>query len=146
VTAEIETGKAQHESALTTKLYEDEQIGNEDLLKSLQFGFRDADDGMQYHTTTLQWPEMRWQQLARLKIGTGGKAWDEKAVLYQGQRTFPWPGRQKWEEESAMLLLAELKMFDADKGVSKDRPTPYEDPQIGDWQSGIMADDFTLIR
>lgn len=121
---------------LTNRFYTPQTaLGNDQLLGQLMFSFRDPPGpGTQYKTEQLQFLEPRWVQLVRFGMATGGTAWDEPAVLYQGSNTYPWPGQDKWlNNAETMLRLDGLKLYDAANGRSKDRPGPYEDPQLGTW-------------
>lgn len=138
-------GEEAHKIEIVEALYQDEQLGQEDLIKSIGFSFRDK-DGVQYVTEQLKWPELRWQQMARLGAGNGGTGWQETAVVYQGRRLMPWPGKSKWEDDEIFLELEKLTMYDAAKGQSKDRPEPYEEPELSDWKTATMADGYKLMR
>jgi len=124
-------GKESHKAMFPDWLYKEKQPGNDDTIKDLEFSFRDKEGGQQYHATQFKFTESRWQMMARLGGGSGGKEWDEPKVTYQGREQLPYPGKQKWEDEPTLLQLDSWTMFDAAKGHAKDRPGPYEDPKLG---------------
>lgn len=140
-------GMTRHATTVVDKYYQAQQLGDDDLIKDLKFGFRDPLDSVsQYKTARFQIPEARWQQFSRFGLGSGGSPWTEKPVVYQGRETYPWPGKKKWVEEPTLLELSELKMFDAGAGRDKDRPGPYEDPSVGDLQPQTPDGRYTLSR
>lgn len=126
-------GRARHATTVVEKYYRSQQLGDDALIKELKFSFRDPPESTrQYKTAQFQLPEARWQQFVRFGLGSGGVAWTEKPVIYQGRDTYPWPGKQKWVDEPTLLELSELTMFDAAAGHDKARPGPYEeDPAVG---------------
>lgn len=146
VTALHDGGTTIHTAAIVQTLYQDNQLGNETVVPSLSFTFRDAIDRDQYHVTDLRWLERRWEQMSRFGTGTGGEPWVEKAVTFEGQELYPWPGRKKWQEDAVFLRLSEQTMFDAATGTSRDRPDPYEEPQLADWEPVTMKSAYRLIR
>lgn len=142
-----EVGKKLHELTVVKQYYASGQMGDDKLIASLAFSFRDPPKGReQYGAKDLKWVESRWQQMARFGLASGGVVWAPKPVLYQGAQTRPFPGQKKWQEEKVFLRLATETMFDSTAGHAKDRPAPYESPTIGDWDAVPMAKGFTLTR
>ena len=142
-----QASQTRHETTIVQKFYQQDQLGDDELIKLLKFSFRDPlDSTSQYKTSEFKMPESRWQQMVRFGMGSGGVAWTEKPVLYQGRETYPWPGKQKWVEEPTLLQLSELTMFDAGAGREKDRPGPYEDPQVGSLEPTTPDGTFKLAR
>lgn len=66
----------------------------------------------EYKATAFKLYESRWQQRDRL-FGGGGSAWTENPVVYLGEDTYPYPGRQAWTEDPSMkevdLMFYNLK-------------------------------------
>lgn len=142
-----DASKITHKATVVDKYYQRNQLGDDDLIAGLKFSFRDPPASTaQYGTDRFRMPESRWQQYVRFGMGTGGEAWAEKPVLYQGRDTYPWPGKQKWKDEPTLLRLTELTMFDTDARHDKDRPGPYEEPEVGDL-AGVAPDgEYKLTR
>lgn len=136
-------GQSRHEG-LVTKYYQNTQPGHLKTIENIGFSYRDVKGDGQYGTSQFKWLERRWEQMRRFGLASGGVAWIEKPVLYQGEQLHPWPGRRKWQEDPAFLQLNSLTMFDASAGQSKDRP--YEEPKLSDWTPTTMASGFKLIR
>lgn len=135
-----------HEQLIVEKYYTADKIGNDDTIKFARFSFRDPPVGDQYHVAGLKWSESRWQMMARLGGGSGGTPWEEKPVVVQGEETYPWPGKRKWQEEPVFLRLETLGMYDPATGNARDRPGPYEDPQTSNLTPVTMASGCTMIR
>lgn len=106
---------------LQTDYYADDKIGNMEVQQKIMFSFRNDMEGEQYNAGDFKLAETRWQQYARLQIGTGGSTWTEKAVEYQGEELYPYPGKKAWKEDPTFLQLKEYTMFDPAKLQSKDR-------------------------
>ncbi len=140
-------GTLKHKAFYVEKYYRDGEAGNDQVIKDLHFSYRDPPSGgVQYKTTSFKWPETRWQQLERFGLASGGSPWIEKPVLYQGQETYPYPGKQKWKEDPVFLRLKELTMFDVGTGQDKNRPGPYESPHISAFDEVTMEGHYKLIR
>jgi hypothetical protein len=139
-------GEIKHQSGIVERLYQSDQPGDNTTIENMQFSFRDADDESQYGTKKFKWLESRWEQMVRLGMATGGKEWKERKVTYQGKELYPYPGRKKLTEEPVSYQLTELKMYDAAAGYSKDRPGPYEEPELADWDTKTLNDSYKLIR
>jgi hypothetical protein len=137
-------GSRRLETTIRDRYYLPGQIGNDETIGDLQFSFRDDQAGDQYRVNNLVWPEARWQMLARLGGAPQGRQWDEKPVVYQGEETYPWPGRVKWKEDRVFLRLKNLGLFDLTTGNCKDRP--YDDFTLADWESVTMQEGFRLLR
>jgi hypothetical protein len=143
-------GTAKHRFQVAQRYYQPTQLGSDDTIQDVHFSFRDppTNPGKQYRTEQLKWLEARWMAMSRTGLGSGGRPWDEKPVIYQGEQTYPWPGRRKWLEEPGVFLkLKKLNMFDTGAGHDMARPGPYEDPKLEDWEAGAtMAANYKLIR
>lgn len=143
-------GEAKHDSAYVFKWYIPQELGDDPTAKNVAFSFRDppASAGKQYKTEKLKWPETHWQTLSRLGAASGGAGWDETPVSYQGTPTYPYPGKKKWLEDSQVFLqLQQFNMFRPGPNVDHDRPGPYEDPRLADWQPGVtFSSGYKLIR
>ncbi len=130
----VKVGDNMFDGDFKSKWYADNALGNEDLLAAIGFSYRDPPDGnYQYRTDTFKIPEPRWMQMVRTGMGTGGVAWTENPVTYQGRETYPFPGKAKWKDEQTMLCYKEHKLFDANNGTAQDRPGPFESRQLGEW-------------
>lgn len=135
-----------HQTTVVNKYYQAGQLGADDTIAALSFSFRDPPTNQnQYGTTGFIWPEALWQQSTRIGNCIGGEPWIEKPVLYQGQETYPWPGKTKWVDEDTFLRTTFTTLFDAAAGVDNDRPGQYEEPQLNTEQ--IKPDgNYTLIK
>ena len=140
-------GNTRHDTTIVRKYYQADQPGDEPVIERLKFSFRDPPGSpKQYKAEKFKLPEARWQQFVRFGLGTGGTAWTEKPVIYQGTQTYPWPGKQKWVDEPNMLRLSALSMFDAGAGTDKARPGPYEEPSLGSLTPAKLDGEYKLIR
>jgi len=141
------SGETRHETTIVQKYYQNDQLGDDALIRLLKFGFRDPLNSTdQYKTDKFKIVESRWQQYSRFGLGSGGEAWTETPVIYQGRETYPWPGKKKWKEDSTLLQLDALKLYDAQAGRDKDRPGPYENPELGSMQTTVPDGNFKLSR
>jgi len=141
-------GTQQSASTFTNGLYEQGAEGNDSTIMQAAFSFRDDTGGEQYNVTQFALPESRWQQMVRLQMGTGGNAWAEPTLTYQGRELQPYPGKSKWEDESTLMQLKELTIYDAANGYAKDRgdsADPYVEPELSGWTTVTPAKGFTVI-
>jgi hypothetical protein len=83
--------------------------------------------------------------MARNGSGSGGTAWSEKAVSYQGTQTYPFPGKQKLVDENCLLQYEQHTLFDETNARSKDRAGSYEDPKLSDWKETKIDGNYKLI-
>jgi hypothetical protein len=126
-------------------LYGQGGIGSAAVIQYIGFSYRDGDDpGRQYGTKNMRFLESRWQTIARLGGGTGGAAWQENPVLYQGRELYPWPGRVAWAGDG-FLQVEQLTMYDAAAGRDRDRPGPYENASLGGEQLTSMQQGVKVI-
>jgi len=140
-------GEVQHRTTIVEKYYQTDQLGDDALIELLTFGFRDPPGApTQYKAQGFLWPEARWQQAARLGAAAGGVRWTEKPVVYQGRKTYPWPGQQKWAGEPTLLQLDELTMADPAAGRDRDRPGRYESPATAGATPVTPDGTYTLTR
>lgn len=99
--------------------------GHADTISRAGFSFRKAG---QYLTTKWRMWEARWQRMARL-AGTIPATWTEQPVAAGTDPTYPYPGRA-WADGDG-YLQQDLTLFDAARGVSKDRSDPaYVGPKL----------------
>ena len=129
-----EVGKDIFDGDYGNRWYADGRLGNADVLTPMGFSFRDPPKaGTQYKTEEFGITEPRWMQMVRLGDSTGGETWTETAVVANGQKTYPWPGKQKWTEDKTLLQYKEHTLFDDELGMSADRGAVYEKPQLSEW-------------
>lgn len=122
------------------------QPGNELLIQQFAFSFRDDNAGVQYRSQNFQFIEPRWIQQVRLGAASGGKAWNEMVIDYQGNKQSPWPGFRTWFNAFAFVELAtEGTMFNYPNGVAQDRGSIYESPEINAALSKL-ADGMKVIN
>lgn len=139
--------EAAHRTAVAGRYYAAGGLGSDALLADIGFSFRDPPGPpVQYGTESFLWPEARWQQLVRYGMGSGGTAWTERPVVYQGRETYPWPGRAKWVEEDTFVRLSSATLFDPATGADADRPGPYEHPEVAAPAPVPPDGEYTLIR
>lgn len=142
-----EIAELRHQTTVVDKYYQQDQMGDDELIGLLKFSFRDPPDSTsQYKTDGFRWPESRWQQFVRLGLGSGGVPWTERPVNYQGRDTYPWPGKRMWAEEPALLGLDGSTMFDPATGRDQDRPGVYENPRVGSLTETVLDGNYTLSR
>jgi hypothetical protein len=116
--------------ALRETFYSDQQIGNDDTIRRIQFSFRQLAD---YRTQDFRIFEDRWQQMGRL-AGTATSVWEEKAVVCGGIETYPYPGREGYQGYS--LLTQDLTLFSVpeghaiDRGIAPNLADAYKSPTL----------------
>lgn len=143
----IDIGSDVFDAQIVQSWYGKDKLGNEQSLDQMGFSFRDpVDSPTQYRTQEFKLPETRWQQYARNGLGSGGVAWTENPVTYQGAKTYPWPGKQKWVDDQSQLQYQAHTLFDEGLGLSKSRPGPYEDPTLSDWNEQKLDGNYKLIN
>ena len=104
-------GQDFYDANLMTPYYDDNKVGNDDVLATLGFTFRtDAN----YNVPDYKVFENNWQQLARL-AGHATDQWQERAV----KETYPFPGNKAYTGEA--YVQQGLTLFDATTGIAKDR-------------------------
>jgi hypothetical protein len=142
-----DSGRQVHRAAIVEKYYRPGQLGDGDTIALIQFSFRDGPGRDQYRTGGLKFPESRWMTMARFGLAVGGAfPWTENPVEAQGEQTYPWPGRRAWLDEPRFLELAGLGLFDPDAGRDRDRPGPYEDFTLSDFEATTMAAGYKVNR
>ena len=131
------------------------QIGNTSLLEDeIGFSFRDTSE---FGNTTYGYTdgkfsllETRWQQLDRLGLIEGGgssDSWTENSVTYQGNETYPWPGKINWTDDETLLAYEELLLIDVATGAAKsreDEKQSYEEPKWKDWKKTTPDGNYSL--
>jgi len=141
-----DAGLPAFDAALTNEFYKGNQVGDDATIGFIGFSYRDPDTpGLQYHTQNLVFAEPRWQQIVRLGGGSGGDAWVEHPVSYQGRELYPWPGREKTITDAVFLQL-DLTMHDWANGYDEDRPGPYEQPALADPTFVTLASGFKVMH
>lgn len=111
-------------------------IGNDDIQKKTEFGFRQE---KQYGTKQFLIPEAYWQQWTRMGA-SGHVGWREPYVMYQQQKTYPYPGKVKWKDEPTMMEI-DHTMWSEGQHVDEDRPGPYESP-VMKWKPKKVLDGY----
>lgn len=134
-----------YETSVKPRYRDEGKIGHEETLQMVAFSYRDDDSQQQYRTGQFVFPETRWQMFSRFGLGSGGRPWQEKPVLYQGRELYPWPGRKKWVEERTALQYRQLTMFDPSTGRDRARPGPYETAMLGGLERKRPAEIWQVI-
>ncbi len=128
-----DVGQKYMDALLKPRIYNAQKPGNDDVILKTEFSLRTQED---YKTEDFKLYEDRWQQLGRL-TGKANAKWHERSVLFQGQDTYPYPGKESFQSSSA-FIQQNLTIFDAPAGRSKDRgsqpdlSSAYSDPKFGD--------------
>jgi hypothetical protein len=129
--------------------------GNTALLQNqIGFSFRDLSSRSKnvygYGADGFWMLETRWQQLAKFGMISGGPAFTEKPVQYQGNELYPWPGKYNWVDESRFMHYTgaggSYLLFDS-QGYAKDRETAqsdYEKPKWSNWEMTNCDKYYTL--
>lgn len=131
--------------------WQDKQPGNTQLLENeLGFSYRDESSrGYAYNYAMDQFSllESRWQQLERTGLvqDSGTQTWTEKAVQYQGQELYPWPGKLNWVDNPTLLQYDGFILFELDKAKSRsENREDYEEPKFKDWQKQVCNGNYKL--
>ena len=136
-------------SQLKLKWYGGTQLGGKTLQTQMGFSFNDRppNKGKPFDLDeTWSIIEARWQQYIRLGVATGGSAWNEKGVYYQGSWSYPFPGRQNWSVDPKLQQIDKLNLFDVAQGRAKDRSgSEYEEPKIGKFTAVTAQGNYKLI-
>lgn len=111
--------------------------GNDDLISKAQVSLRVLKD---YRTEEFRLYEARWQQMARLTSQSLAK-WEEKSVKWQGQDTYPFPGKERFEDSSLFQQDPTIFKFNGPAGKPRPRNSAsgeafnlageYAEPQYG---------------
>lgn len=134
------------DNVLQPQFYDAARPGNDDVISKAQFSLRTQEN---YKTEQFVLYEDRWQQLGRL-ASQSLPEWNETAVLYRGQATYPYPGKEAFEN-GGNYIQQELTMFDPQTGRSKDRGDQpdlqgyYAAPTFGE-QKPASLNTYTVIR
>lgn len=140
-----EVGQQFMDSVMTPQFYDDQKPGNDDVIVKAEFSLRVQED---YKTEDFRLYEDLWQQLGRL-TGKANAKWEEKPVLFHGQETYPYPGKENYQ--GSKLYQQELTIFDPSAGRSQDRggqpdlSGPYNNPRFGS-VTPTSLNDYTVIR
>ena len=141
-----DVGQQFMDSILKPEFYESEKPGEDDVILKSEFNLRTQED---YKTEKFKLYEDRWQQLGRI-TGSANAKWEEKAVLFQGQETYPYPGKEAFQDGSN-YIQQDLESFDAAQGRSKGRggqpalSDAYSAPKFGSSQPKSL-NDYIVIR
>lgn len=144
-TQTIPRGGVAYHTSLTETIYAEGRPGNDATIERVGVSLRRMSD---YRTHDFVLYEDRWQQLARLSE-KDGDPWAEAPVVYRGLPTYPFPGREKFEE--TVYLQQNLRLFDAENGHSVDRGEQpslspgYKEPVISK-PVAVKLDKYTVIR
>lgn len=97
-------GDAVYKNQFTELLYADRRIGNSNTIKSIGFSFRSTD---QCKASKFMLFESRWAQRARVN-GEVTDMWTEKSVMSNGNKTYPYPGKDAWTGDTYRKINATL--------------------------------------
>ncbi len=129
------------------QLYADQKIGNDDVIRAAEFGFRPVEE---YITTNFVLFEDRWQQMARLS-GQQLATWEEKPVTTNNSGdTFPYPGAGKFEDK--IYFQQDLTIYDMQTGIAKDRRDgdqtneAYATPKYADPTAQSLKEAYQVIQ
>jgi len=109
--------KPKYDNKLDDEVYEEDQVGNDDVIANASFTCRTVD---QYGTMDFQMFEDRWQQQGRMskKVTT---TWPEAVVVTEQGDMYPYPGDQHYAEGSKVLMQIDMKLVDFDNDRERDR-------------------------
>ena len=102
--ADMKAGDALYKAQFTELLYSDRRIGNTKTIKSVGFSFRSTD---QCKASKFMLFESRWAQRARVN-GEVTDMWTEKSVMSNGNKTYPYPGKDAWTGDTYRKINATL--------------------------------------
>jgi hypothetical protein len=138
-------GKPRYDSALESAVYEEEQVGNDEVIKNAEFTFRDVE---QYGTDEFMLFEDRWQQHGRI-TSKATATWEEQKVSGAAGDTYPYPGKENFTGDKLMqidLSMVDLQQQqDKDRGASPDLNDDYKDPKVEEPVPASL-DDYLVIR
>lgn len=141
----VDTGKEFFKTGVEERYYDNEKVGNDKTIQSIQFGHRTTE---QYKTKSFVLFEDHWQQMARLAGQTLPK-WKEKPVVTLADpKTYPYPGKTAFEEDS--YIQQELTIHDPEKGRSHDRgsadsaESKYTEPKYGEAKP-VSLKEYTVV-
>lgn len=114
-------GTKRYETLIKERWYAEKRICSPKLLEIGTASLRTVED---YGTDGFKIYESHWANMARLGGGTPG-TWEEKAVLFKdSEKTYPYPGKEKFEEPVYYTVDPML----VESGRAKDRGELYESP------------------
>lgn len=135
-----------HNAVFFDDLYQSGNMGDDATILQVGFSYRDDGEGVQYGTTSFALLESRWQAMARRGDASGGAAWTEPVVNYQGHQQLPYPGKINWTDQSTLLQLTQLNLYDAAAGRDKDRANgTYESPTLSGFNAVAPATGFKVL-
>lgn len=128
-----EVGQKVMDSVLVPSFYDQERPGDDDVITKAEFSLRIQDN---YKTEKFKLYEDFWQQLGRI-TGKASATWEEKAVLCKGDETYPYPGKEAFDDGSN-YIQQDFKIYSPEEGRSKSRGSQpdlsdeYADPKYGE--------------
>lgn len=141
-----QVGQRFMDTVLVPEFYEAKKPGEDDVILKGEFSLRVQED---YKTENFKLWEDRWQQLGRL-TGKANVKWTEKPVLFQGQETYPYPGKEAFQNGQNFIQQG-LEIFDPSAGRSKNRggqpnlDGAYSNPKFAQAQK-VSLNEYTVIR
>jgi hypothetical protein len=85
--------------------------------------------------------------LGLIEGGGSSDSWTENSVTYQGNETYPWPGKINWTDDETLLAYEELLLIDVATGAAKsreDEKQSYEEPKWKDWKKTTPDGNYSL--
>lgn len=140
----IKTAKEEYNASPNELFYGEKQLGNDKVLKTIQFSFRTEDE---YKSTDWEIFEDRWQQLARLSSQELAK-WKETPVeTVNGGKRYPYPGAMYFDPEKATTAYntQTLNLFSIVSGVASSRGESYEDPQLAAPRATTLNENYLVL-
>ena len=134
-----EAGDEVWESVFNEFWYADNAPGNDTIIEDTRFAYRKQED---YKTQQWELYESRWAQMART-AGNAPSTWKENPVAWQGQDTYPYPGKEKFQE--AKYYQLDNNLFQAARQLSDSRASgKYENPQYAEPQPQTLNDTYPV--
>lgn len=147
IEAVIPTGATVEKGEVTQRWTADTtRPGSDELIRDIQFSFRDDPNNLQYRAGSIKFFESRWEMLARLGMATGVGEWTEEPLEYQGRQLRAYPGHAKWTDETVFHRVGEHTMFNVGTGNSTDRPGPYESAKLPEWDRTSIASGAKIVE
>lgn len=146
-TAHVQAGEPQFKNRFADTYDAENALASDTITDIIGFSFRDPPgDKNQYGTRQFNLVETRWQHMLRTSQANGGKEWVERPVINQSQESYPWPGKQKWQDEPTLLSYDTHVLFNPNDQTFKDRGEAYETAKLAGWKSDLKPNSsFKLI-
>lgn len=130
-------------------IYNENRIGNDIVLDGISFSFR-TDEQLNLPNDYYVYEDL-WQHIAR-NSGGAPNMWEETSVICTTGTTYPFPGKQKFQEPTFVTQETTIADFNKriyiDRNVSEGATTPsesrYSDPRYGD-QSYNSLNEYPII-